>query len=321
MAKIVMRRILDVVLAACVLTLFILYALPMGTMAQGDDDVARLYHQGLTLGAEGRFTEAEDLLAQASSLAPKNVALRLLVLCAEDVNGGTVSPDAGRALFSSTQAANDEDWEHALEAAQQVIDRAPGYALAHLHLGTIHAELIQQGEDGPQSAQRAIDAYREAIEIDPELGLAHYNLGVAYAVTEEWELAQAHLSTASSLGIDVPPKLASEVERRLDPSTSTGRRGFFDGLLAPLSFIPVVVSGLLDPQGISQLNQHWADTWGQGSAAYRVGFLLGTAVLVAMAAELVTRNSSSSADDGGPEVRGQAKGAAGESRGASSQAT
>jgi hypothetical protein len=41
-----------------------------------------------------------------------------------------------------------------------------------------------------------------------------------------------------------------------DNSTRARRGGFFDGLIAPLSFIPVVVSGLLDPEGIDKFNQH-----------------------------------------------------------------
>jgi hypothetical protein len=65
-----------------------------------------------------------------------------------------------------------------------------------------------------------------------------------------------------------------------DHPAPPGQKGFFNGLFAPLSFVPVVISGLVGAEGADNFNQHMGSTWGQGSTSYRIGFVCGVLLLI-----------------------------------------
>ena len=60
--------------------------------------------------------------------------------------------------------------------------------------------------------QQAVQDYSKAIEIDPNLGIAFANRGVCWLVLKEWAKAEADLSTAKSLGVDVVSEFRDEFE-------------------------------------------------------------------------------------------------------------
>ena len=59
-----------------------------------------------------------------------------------------------------------------VEACKQAIRIDPGFAMAHLRLGVVYAELGRY--------QEAIDACKQAIRIDPGNAEAHFTLGMVY---------------------------------------------------------------------------------------------------------------------------------------------
>jgi len=112
------------------------------------------------------------------------------------------------------------EWQKAIELHQKLIEKSPGLALAHYHLGVAYGQIDQYDQEiskyrkaislGLKKADLyynlgivlgenshdypgAIAAFKEAVNLKPTEAEFHYNLGFAYLLNKEEEAAEREL--------------------------------------------------------------------------------------------------------------------------------
>lgn len=254
----------------------------------------QLYDAALESAIRGDFTTAKDYLAKAKTKDSSNMPVAIALSLAEHAADGRMSTDAGTCVFKSIQAGNAKNWVESLAQAKKASQLATNCAPVFLHLGTVYVGLIQANK-GDHYAHDAINAYNRAIELDTQNGLAYYNLGVAQAASHEWTAARHNLLKAKSLGVPVSSDLIKQVEDGVpedseDTSPSSGERelqlsgekrgNIFTGLFGPIQAIFILLGeGVMKS---SSANIALEETWGRGTTGYRVGFVAGCILLVAL---------------------------------------
>ncbi len=84
------------------------------------------------------------------------------------------------------------DLEQAEESYNQALNIEPNYAELHASLGALH---IFKNEP-----EKALQSLSRAISLDPQLAVAHANIAVAYAMVGQFDLSDAELEQAATLG-------------------------------------------------------------------------------------------------------------------------
>jgi len=119
--------------------------------------------------------------------------------------GEICNEEADRSLLSG-------EWQKAIELHQMLIEKSPGFALAHYHLGVAYGQIDQYDQEvseyrkaiflGLKKAELyynlgivlgetfqdypgAIAAFKEAVTLKPTEAEFHYNLGFAYLFNKE----------------------------------------------------------------------------------------------------------------------------------------
>jgi tetratricopeptide (TPR) repeat protein len=121
-------------------------------------------------------------------------------------------------FLAAVQAEETNEQDRAVELYKQILERDPGYAPAHINLGTIHFhmrrfELAEQyyrsatiadpgyvlaffdlgnALDELQRFEESIEAYQQAIRLAPGYADAHYNLALAFERKDECRPALLH---------------------------------------------------------------------------------------------------------------------------------
>ena len=82
--------------------------------------------------------------------------------------------------------------EQAEASYNQALSIEPNYAELHASLGALH---IFNNEP-----EKALQSLSQAISLDPQLAVAHANIAVAYAMVGQFDLSDAELEQAATLG-------------------------------------------------------------------------------------------------------------------------
>ena len=78
------------------------------------------------------------------------------------------------------------------------------------------------------------------------------------------------------------PKGISESSQNAVDAKHDG--GFFSGLVAPVGLIWKGIGCCLGSGGAQRFNALWNSTWGQGAVSYRIGFVIGSIILLSILA-------------------------------------
>ena len=107
-----------------------------------------------------------------------------------------------------TTYLNDEDYNEAVTAFQNVITLDPNFTTAHYNLGVTYLKM--------ESHRRAIDALQKTVELDPAHKAAHHALAVAYFGQQKLRKARDAANEALKLDPNYQPALS--LLEAIDPS-------------------------------------------------------------------------------------------------------
>jgi tetratricopeptide (TPR) repeat protein len=197
---------------------------------------------------------AEEEFRQASDLDSKNVEARIKIGFVQSQRGATDEAlrtylDGAKAnpneivfyLLSGGIYENKQDWDHAKQQYQKVLEIQPDNPLASNNLAYV---ILQQGgnvdvafamaqtarqklPDNPNAADTlgwafyhkhvytsAINLFKEAVKKDPDNALFNYHLGLAYAKSGQAALAKQQLDRVVKIKPNFPD--VEELRRAVD---------------------------------------------------------------------------------------------------------
>ena len=254
---------------------------------------------------EAAQAAGDGQLPDAASLARKVISDKPLYAPAHFILGRILM---GRCLQDGV------DCEDAIGAYRKAVELDATLTLAHLDMGILHSVRDE--------ASPAVAAWEAACgpNADPAASRwAHLMLSILYCSSEDWAEAQTHASQAESLGLAIPEELRSELDRHpaaaaaADDSAAEssetqtprprGQGNFFSGLFGPIVFI-VSAPGIIfstSHEGSNLVDSLLAQTWGAGSASYRLGFICGVLILVMVVGGIGSATSPSKKPDSQPK--------------------
>jgi len=210
---------------------------------------ARLFEANMLAG-QGRGDQArallEALVAQKPDVAEAHLSLAMMSMAEGKVGQGKqeleralkANPNMAQALYQMGQVAVYEgDAGRAEGYFKAAIAADPYYEEAYNDLGLIYAHLgrVADAEASFNKAlelnptffpahiglgnlygrerkfNQAVDEFNQALTIDPTFAPAYYNAALAYIAMDMWAEAISYADKAASLGMDIPPDMAKDL--------------------------------------------------------------------------------------------------------------
>jgi len=192
--------------------------LMLATLAYSRDAAqsGKHYDKAIELGSAGDFPAAVTELATALKEDPYNDAAHGAMVIAGDVTNGTISVEAGKAMFDGCAKANKKQLDGGIAAFKKAIELAPKYSAAYSNLGNVYL--------GKNMTSAAMGAFRKALEVNPNDADAHGNIGLDWANKGRWDKAIAEFQKS----IDLKPSPRKQSTALCNMGLAYEQKGMLD---------------------------------------------------------------------------------------------